>query len=148
MSKQTFKFTFIAHSKKFKVILWFLLLNPEQALSVIYYLLDLYKPVITLSSENSKEGDSAFIFCNVKGTSPLFISWFKNKQKVANQNEEILPLTNITQSDAGTYTRGVKNQLTAKLSDEVKLETNCKSSFFCFLYPSRILSLYLLFVYS
>ena len=112
------------------------------------YLLDLYKPVITLSSDTSKEGDSVFIFCKVKGTAPLLISWFKNKQKLANQNEDILSLTNVTQSDAGTYTCEVKNQLTKKLSDEVILEIDCKSSFFCFLCPSRILPLYLSFVFS
>ena len=134
--------------KNLKSFVDFFYSTRNKALSIVYYLLDLYKPVITLSSDNSKEGDSAFIFCKAKGTAPLFISWFKNKQKLANQNEEILPLTNITQSDAGTFTCGVKNQLTTKLSDEVKLEIDCKTSFFYFLYPSRILSLHLLFVYS
>ena len=104
----------------------------NKVLLIIYCPLDLYKPVITLRSDTSKQGDPAFIFCKVKGTAPFFISWFKNKQKLANQNEDILSLINVTQSDTGTYTCEAKNQLTKKLSDEVILKIDCKSSFFFF----------------
>ena len=94
---------------------------------MLLLLLDLDKPVLTVSTTKPKEGENVIFTCNVNNTDEIkSYEWYHNGNKISDETNKIYSLTNGDRTNSGNYFCNVTSQNFQNSSEKISVTYLCK----------------------